>query len=81
MFFMDKKSQSFLITVGANIKRTRMLKGMTHSGLALLCETEKANMSRIEAGRQNITLLTLLRIGTALDAPVGELMIEEGSAL
>jgi len=43
------------------------MKGMTQHELAFQCNFEKASMSRIEAGRTNITIRTLYKIAQALE--------------
>lgn len=43
---------------------------MTQAGLARLCKLEKANMSRIEAGKTNFTILTLKKISHSLDVEI-----------
>ncbi len=62
-----------LITIGKRIKAARRLKNMTQNELAMECGFEKASLSRIEAGKTNITIGTLHRIITALDMPMVEL--------
>ncbi|HVX51075.1 MAG TPA: helix-turn-helix transcriptional regulator [Chitinophagaceae bacterium] len=59
-----------LIAVGQNIKKIRTQKKMSQNKLAEACRFEKASMSRIEAGKTNVTLLTLLKISTALEVNV-----------
>jgi transcriptional regulator with XRE-family HTH domain len=57
----------FLVALGARIKELRLKKDLTQNELAILCNFEKASMSRIESGRTNITILTLKKIIKALD--------------
>lgn len=57
----------FLAALGARIKELRLKKALTQNQLATLCNFEKASMSRIESGRTNVTVLTLKKIGKALD--------------
>lgn len=67
--------------VGAKIKKIRAAKKLSQNDLAIMCNFEKASMSRIEAGKTNITLLTLLKISHALDVPVNELLKEDEAAV
>jgi transcriptional regulator with XRE-family HTH domain len=60
----------FLINIGEKIKEVRQSKQMTQHRLARLCNFEKASMSRIEAGKRNVTLLTLKKISDALNADI-----------
>jgi transcriptional regulator with XRE-family HTH domain len=52
----------FLHTVGKKIKKCRTRKGLTQLELAVLCNIEKGHLSRIERGKTNPTLITLLVI-------------------
>ncbi len=67
-------SEIILIKIGANIKAIREAQGMSQQILAAKCNFEKANMSRIEAGRTNFTILTLYKISKALNIPLAGLL-------
>ena len=69
---MSKKI--FLANVGAKIRQVRSKKNMTQIELAVLCDFEKASMSRIESGRTNPTILTLKKISEALDIHISDLL-------
>jgi len=69
-------NQQFLIVFGASLKKKRKEKNLSLSKLAAECGYEKSNMSRMESGKANPTLLTLLKICRALDIPVKDLFIE-----
>jgi transcriptional regulator with XRE-family HTH domain len=56
--------------LGRRIKTMREEKGVSQQELASLCDFEKSNMSRIEAGRTNPTIGTLLKISYALNINV-----------
>ena len=45
---------------------------MTQEQLANVCEFEKANLSRIESGLTNPTILTLLKMSRALEVRLSE---------
>ena len=62
--------------VGSRIKLIRSSKNMTQKKLAHDCNFEKANMSRIESGQTNATILTLYKISTALQVNVSELFAD-----
>jgi len=62
---MDKKKA--LARIGMNIRHIRNNKRISQQDLAALCNFEKSNMSRIEAGRTNLTIGTLLKICEALE--------------
>jgi transcriptional regulator with XRE-family HTH domain len=63
----------YLIEIGKNIKRLRLAKGLTQVDLAHRCDIEKQNMNRIEAGKNNLTIKSLLKISAALDVNLPEL--------
>jgi transcriptional regulator with XRE-family HTH domain len=62
----------FLAALGARIRELRLKKNLTQNELSILCNFEKASMSRIESGQTNITVLTLRRISRALDIQMTE---------
>ena len=61
---MEKKI--VLARIGFNIRKIREEKNLSQQDLAAACNFEKSNMSRIEAGRTNLTIGTLLKICEAL---------------
>ncbi len=56
-----------LLKLGQRIKAIRKQKNMTQNALAMKCNFEKTNMSRLESGKSNITMRTLFKICKALD--------------
>lgn len=69
-----KDKIELLITIGHRIKYLREQKGISQQDLAALCNFEKANMRRIEAGRTNPTIYTLHKISQALSVSLPELV-------
>jgi len=63
----------FLSVLGARIRKLRLKKDMTQNELAMLCNFEKASMSRIESGQTNMTILTIIKISNALDVDIKDL--------
>lgn len=61
-------SESYLTRIGALIRDARRHKGMTQSELAELLGTSQGAVTRIEAGKQNLSLDMLAKIGDALDS-------------
>ena len=61
------------IKVGKRIQEIRIEKEMSQQDLAARCNFEKSNMSRLESGRANATLLTIQIVANALGVPVVEL--------
>lgn len=59
--------------VGNRIKEIRAEKNISQQELADLCGFEGSNMSRLEAGRVNVTLSTLQKVADALGVKIIEL--------
>jgi transcriptional regulator with XRE-family HTH domain len=68
------EEKNYLKKIGKNIKRIRLAKGISQVDLAFSCNFEKTNMSRIEAGNNNPTIRTLLKIAKALEVNLFELL-------
>ena len=63
---MTKREGSFLKRIGNNIAMLRKNKGLSQLDVGAIIEMEKSNLSTIENGRQNTTLLTLKKIADAI---------------
>ena len=63
-----------LKSIGLSIKRIRKGKKMTIQELADMCNFESSNMSRIEAGRNNLTIKTLHKISKALGVTIAQIV-------
>jgi transcriptional regulator with XRE-family HTH domain len=61
-------------SIGQSIRQFREQRKISQQELAAICNFEKSNMSRIEAGRSNITLFTLYTISSALDVEMQQLL-------
>jgi transcriptional regulator with XRE-family HTH domain len=59
--------QIVLRDVTRRIKDVRRMKKLTVQEVAYRCNIERSNLSRIEAGRTNVTLKTLCLICSALE--------------
>ena len=74
---MEKYTETerqYLIKLGHTIRTTRKSKGLTQQNIAALCDSEKANLSRIESGKTNSTIITLKKIAYVLQIPVADLI-------
>lgn len=69
-----KIKDQLLLKIGTRIKFLREQKKISQQDLAALCNFEKANMRRIEAGRTNPTVYTLYKISQALSISLSELV-------
>jgi len=74
MSSMEKSE--ILKKVGKRIQEIRLEKGLTQVELVgrIEGEIDTTNISRIESGRTNPTLLTLYRIAVALEVPLTDLV-------
>jgi len=66
--------QKLQIEVGKRIKFLRESKGISQQDIAGLCNIEKSNFSRLEAGGTNPTIYTLSKIAEHLNVPLKELV-------
>ncbi|MDF0719982.1 helix-turn-helix transcriptional regulator [Kaistella sp. PBT33-4] len=69
---MDKKE--FQIAIGKRIRQLRETKNISQVELAALCNFEKSNMSRLEAGKTNPTAYTLHIISQKLEIETFEIL-------
>lgn len=60
-------SEDFIKKVGLQIKKLRKERKLTQLDLAIKSDMEESALQRIEAGRTNPTLKTLLKISNALE--------------
>jgi transcriptional regulator with XRE-family HTH domain len=72
---MTAKNKAQLLTeIGNRIRLKREEKNLSQQDLAALCNFEKTNMSRLEAGRTNPTISTLFKISQALGIKLIDLL-------
>lgn len=71
------EKSEILLQVGKRIKELRIQKGISQVDLVARMDgnIDPTNISRIEAGRTNPTLLTLQRIANALEVNISELFV------
>ena len=72
------KKVEVLTKIGLRIKYLRDEKKISQQDLAAACNFEKSSMSRIEAGRTNLTIGTLLKICDALHVELKDLVDVNG---
>ena len=66
--------KEFLQSVGNKIKTTRKRKGISQTKIADECGVDKSNISRLETGLGNPTIITILKVANALSVPIGKLL-------
>jgi len=64
----------YIKKIGQNIKEIRQSKGISQVDLGYSCNFEKSNMQRIESGKTNPTIKTLLKICKALKVSLVDLL-------
>jgi len=68
--FREENRKLVLAELGAKIRKARLAACVTQAGLAQKLNTDKANISRMEHGKQNLTVETIYRIAHILGQPV-----------
>ena len=68
------KKNVVLKEIGLKIKELRERKNISQQDLAAACNFEKSSMSRIESGRTNLTIGTLLKIGESLGVKLKDIV-------
>lgn len=76
---IDQSKLPELGVFGASVRRIRTAKGMTQERLAELAQLNPRTLQKIEAGKLNILLTTILRLQKALVCSWSELMAMPGS--
>ncbi len=61
-------------TFGANLRSARERAGLTQEALGHLADFHPTEVNRIERGRRNPGLLTIVKLAKALDIPAGDLL-------
>ena len=69
--------QEEIEAIASRIKSYRKQRNLTVQELAYRCNIERSNLSRIEAGRSNCTVRTLVTICEALGIRLAELFVAE----
>ena len=68
---MNKKD--FQIALGNRIRQIREAKNISQTELGNLCDIERSNMNRIEAGNTNPTAYTLYKISKNLKVSLSDI--------
>lgn len=66
--------RSIYILIGQRIKQIRESKGVTQQQISDICDFEKSTVSRIEAGRTNLTIKNLYKISQALGVSMKDIV-------
>ena len=63
----------FLLKFGANFGRIRLNKNLSFRSLSQKCDLDYADLNKIEKGKRNITLTTIIELAKGLDIHPREL--------
>lgn len=58
------------VLIGNNIRKERKRKSLSLNDVASACNMEKTNLSRIELGKTNVTVNSLVKIAEVLEVPL-----------
>lgn len=72
---MDEKE--IIKKVAFNIKVTRLQRGLTQFQLAEMIDVHEKYIGRVESGKQNITIKTLIKLAQALGTTLAKLVTIE----
>ncbi|MFH4963694.1 helix-turn-helix transcriptional regulator [Gaetbulibacter sp. M235] len=72
---MTDTEKAYLYTIGRNIARLRKQNKFSQLDVCAEIKMEKSNLSAIENGRQNASILTLKRIADTIGVDVGDFFI------
>jgi transcriptional regulator with XRE-family HTH domain len=61
-------------TLGANLRKARERTGLSQEALGHRANFHPTEINRIERGRRNPGLLTIIKLAKALDIPAGDLL-------
>lgn len=65
-----------LVSLGVAIRRVRQSQDVSQEKLALLAEVDRSYVGRVERGDNNVAILTLLKLASALNINLEKLMRE-----
>ena len=62
-----------LVVLGARIRDSRKVLGISQEGLALHADIDRSFMGQVERGQRNVSFVTLCKIASVLKADLGVL--------
>ena len=68
------EKEDFLIILGLNIKAERVRKKLNQEQLAHLADCDRSYIGFVERGKQNPTIIKLVKISKALDVTINDLL-------
>ena len=71
---ISELDKDVLLLFGKNLKALRLAKKLTYRQMALRCNIDYGDIQKIESGKVNITILTLIELAKALELPPKDLL-------
>lgn len=68
--------ENIIKLIAQNIKKIRISKGLSVQEVAYRCDIERSNLSRLEAGKTNMTIKTICLICSALNVEITDVIRE-----
>lgn len=72
------RQHPFLLAIGQSIRTARLKKKISQEQLALLADVDRSYIGRVERGDNNVAILTLAKISSALDLRLSDLISQAG---
>ena len=72
---LQNSDKEYLILLGNHIRQIRLSKKISQTEIAYRCGFDKSNYNTIEAGKRNPTIITLIKIASALEVSLEEILI------
>ncbi len=72
---ISKKDKAILQKFGAHVKQLREDRGLSLREMSYACNIDNSKISKIEQGKINITILTLLELSAGLEVSPSELLL------
>lgn len=76
---INETSKILLEQFGTHIRSIRVSKKLTYRKMATQCNIDFSNLRKIEQGKLNVTLITILELAKGLDVPAQELLNYQNS--
>ena len=74
----DRSQDALLPPLGQAVRAARKERGVSQEGLAYATGIERAHMGRIERGEANVSFLNLMKIASALDMDLSQIVKAAG---
>lgn len=74
----SRRQDPALVSLGQALRQIRLSKSISQEKLALVAEVDRSYVGRVERGDNNVAVLTLVRLASALGISVATLMEHAG---